>query len=145
MAIPIYIDVNSGEVRDSLNGPVRRRLKFYLNDLTPLNIAFIQNGAVITTSILEVGSVMRVGIRAKPGQGGILAEVNTHTLSGQEARVVLPMNSSALTTYFANANYVPLTQNEATLVLEIEVTSSGGTTRCTYYQAPCIVAREVNI
>lgn len=142
--IPLYIDITTGEARVSLDGPLRQRLKFFLNDLTPLRVAFVQNGVNITDTLLESGDAqLKVGIRAKPGQGTILAEAVSYSIVSSEAQVILPMNEGAMTAYFDDENNVPLTQNEATLFLEIQVQNQAGTTRCTYYQEPCIVAREV--
>ena len=144
--IPLYIDVTTGEGRTSLTGSIRQRLKFFLNDLTPLRISFIQNGVNVTTTILETGNAaIKVGIRSKPGQGVILAQQTVYAMVGNEASVILPMNGSPMTDFFADVNNVPLTQNEATMYLEVEVQNQAGTTRCTYYQAACIVGREVHI
>jgi hypothetical protein len=143
MAIPLYIDVDTGEGRTSLTGPIRQRRKFFVNDSVPLNIAFIQAGALITSALLQAGAAtMKVGIRQKPGQGSILAVVTSYSLVAQEAQVVLPMNDSGLVAYMAA---LPPTQNEAEFMLEVEVATSGPTTRCTYFQSPCLIGREVNV
>ncbi len=145
MSITLYIDVNTGEARTSLSGPIRQRLKLFLNDKVPLRIAFVRDGVNITTTILESGNAtMKVGIRAKPGQGSILSSVTSYTMDGSEAVAILPLDAAGILAHFADANLVPLTVNETTLMLEVEVANQAGTSRVTYYQKPCIVAREVN-
>lgn len=143
MSLYLYIDVATGEARVSLSGAVRQRIRLFLNDLVPIKIAFVRNGAIVTNTVLEGGNAtMKVGIRAKPGQGSILAEATTYTYGATESDVILPLNGSPLTTYFASS--VPAGQNEAELFLEVQVTNQAGTTRTTYYQARCLVCKEVN-
>lgn len=144
MSLPLYIDVTTGEARVSLAGPIRQRMKFFLNDLAPLAIAFVQNGAVITSTFLEAGSsTMKVGIRAKPGQGSILAEVTSYTYGTPESTVILPLDATALSDYFT-AN-IPAGQKEAEFHLEVQVTNQSGSARMTVYQSPCLIGREVNV
>lgn len=144
MALPLYIDVTTGEARVSLTGPIRQRMKFFLNDLTALKIAFVQNGAVVSAAFLEAGSsTMKVGIRAKPGQGSILAEATTYAYANPESDVILPLDATALTNYFS-AN-IPADQKEAEFHLEVQVTNAAATTRMTVYQSPCLIGREVNV
>lgn len=144
MSLYLYIDVATGEARVSLTGAVRQRIRFFLNDLVPIKIAFVRNGVIVNSTVLEGGNAtMKVGIRAKPGQGSILAEATTYTYGASESDVILPLNASALTTYFTNN--VPASQDEAELFLEVQVTNQAGTTRATYYQARCLVCREVNV
>lgn len=142
MAVPLYIDVSTGEGRISLAGPIRQRMKFVVNDLVPLAIAFIQNGSVITGTILESGSAtLKVGIRQKPGQGNILAVVSSYSIVGSEAQVILPLDDEELVAFMAA---LPSAQNESEFMLEVEVTNAAGTSRLTYYQSPCLISREVN-
>ena len=144
MALPLYIDVTTGEARVSLTGPIRQRMKFFLNDLTALKIAFVQNGAVVSAAFLEAGSsTMKVGIRAKPGQGSILAEVTSYTYGSPESTVILPLDVTALSDYFDDN--IPADQKEAEFHLEVQVTNQAGSTRMTVYQSPCLIGREVNV
>src|SRR5690606_12854760 len=119
-------------------------LKFYLRDLVPLRVAFHRNGVLITDDVLESEAAgLKVGIRAKPGQGILLALATDYEITGDEAVMVLSLNTAELVAHFANA--VPADKFEAELVLEVEVTSADDSERVTYYQAPVLLGREVNM
>lgn len=143
MAKPLYIDVATGEARIALNGSVNQRMRLFLRDLVPLDIAFIKEGVLTTSTILDGGTaLLKVGLREKPGQGSILALATIYTLSGEVARTILNLNTVALVNYFAAQ---PADINDHELTLEVEVTKFDQTELTTYYQAKCIVAREVNV
>lgn len=143
MSKSLYIDVNTGEVRTALNGAVAKRLKLYLRDLTPLKIAFHQNGTVITSTVLESEAAgLKVGLRVKPGQGLLMALATSYAIASEEAAVILSLNTTEITDYF---NALPASQFEAEMTLEVEVTSADDSERVTYFQAPILVGREVNM
>lgn len=143
MSKSLYIDVNTGEVRTALNGAVAKRLKLFLRDLTPLRIAFHQNGAIVTDAILESEAAgLKVGLRVKPGQGILMALATSYTIASEEAAVILSLNTTEITGYF---DALPASQIEAEMTLEVEVTSSDDSERVTYFQAPILVGREVNM
>lgn len=146
MSKPLYIDVGTGQMRGSLNGPVNQRIRFFLRDLLPLRVAFIENGVNVTDAVLDTAqlqpALLKVGIRAKPGQGTVLALATVYTVVASEALLTLNLNTVDLIAYMAT---VPDSQNDAELVIEVEVTSANASAIVTYYQAACVVAREVNV
>lgn len=145
MGKPLYIDVATGEARIALNGSVNQRLRLFLRDLVPLDIAFIKDGAIVTAAVLADNpgpTGLKVGIRARPGQGDILALATIYSVVGDVARIILNLNTVALLNYFAG---LPEDEPAHELFLEVEVANSGLTEIVTYYQAPCIIGREVNV
>lgn len=147
MSKPLYIDVATGLVRASLTGPVASRIKFFLRDVIPLRVAFVENGVNVTSDVLETAELMpaslKIGIRAKPGEGSILALATIYTVVDGEARITLNLNTEDLVTYMTNE--VPASEREAELTLEIEVSSNTDSKIVTYYQAPCVIGKEVNV
>ncbi len=143
MSKTLYIDVGTGEARTSLNGTTLQRLKLFLRDLTPLELGFFKNDENVTATLLEDGmAILKVGIRQQPGQGEILALATVYTIIGGVARITLSLNTEAMVNFF---DALPASESEATLTLEVEVQSFDLTKLVTYYQAKCVVGREVNV
>lgn len=146
MGKSLYIDIETGEARTSLNGSVTQRLKLFLRDITPLRIAFYRGPTNVTADILDqewvLPAILKVGIRARAGQGDILALAQIYEVVDGMAAITLNLNTVALVDFM---DALPATQESAELVLEVEVSSNDSSTIVTYFQAPCIIGKEVNI
>jgi hypothetical protein len=138
----LYVDIDTGELRRSLNGPVFSGLTLYLRDILSLGIAYVQEGALVTNTVLAGSAVQKVGLRAKP-TGNLLALASTYTLANSIASTVFSLATQELVDHFAN-NCGP-DQIVADCLMEVDVTAADGTTRRTYFQGGVNVRRAVNV
>lgn len=138
----LYIDIDTKKVRSDLNGPDLVSLIFFLRDiLNPLEIVYIQGGAIITSTILASSAVQRVGLKATP-DGDLLAGASTYVLSGGVSQVIFSLNTTELIAYFL-AN-VSAGARESQFIFEVETTSSDASARETRAQLTVTVRRDVN-
>ena len=142
MTTTLYIDVDTGKVSRTVGGAPLTGIKMFLADTITLHLGFVQDGVAITSTILANAATIKVGLRARPYAGDILALANTYTLAGEIATLTLDLNTLELTDYFDNE--VEASTDAAIFLLEAEVTAADESTRQTYAQLRCTVAREVN-
>lgn len=142
MTTTLYIDVDTGKVSRTVGGPPLTGLKMFLADVITVSLGFTRDGAAITSTVLASAATLKLGLRARPYAGDILALATSYSLAGETATLTLDLNTAELSTYFSDE--VEASTDSAVFVLEAEVTSADGSTRQTYAQLRCVVAREVN-
>jgi hypothetical protein len=140
--VRLYIDIDTGELRRELTGPVYTGILFYLRDIIAMEIVFIQDGAQVTTTVLAGPAVMKLGLRSRPGSATILALATTYTLAGQIASATFSLNTSALVDHFTSN--IPAGSVDGAFVFEVEVTAADESRRRTYLQVAATVRRDVN-
>lgn len=138
----LYVDIDTGEVRRSLTGPVITGLVLYLRDILSLGIVYVQDGAAVTSTVLAGSAVQKIGLRAKPASTDLLALASTYTLADPVATATFSLNTAELVAYFADNFSEDI--READFFLELEVSAADESTRQTYWQGRVVVRRDVN-
>lgn len=137
----LYIDVVTGEFSRELSGPKFNSLTLYLRDLLTLDIAYVQAGNIVTSTVLADSAVQRVAIKSTAVDGAaLLAGASTYTIASDFARTDLSLNTTELTAFFTNN--VP--GREASFLFEVEVESADESERDTLLQCPVLIRRDVN-
>lgn len=138
----LYIDIDTGELRRELTGPVYTGILFYLRDIIAMEVVFTQDGSEVTSTVLAGSAVMKLGLRSRPGSATILALSTSYTLAGQVASATFSLNTSALVDHFTSN--IPPGSIDGAFVFEVEVTAADESLRRTYLQVGATVRRDVN-
>jgi hypothetical protein len=138
----LYVDIDTGEVRRSLTGPVITGLVMYLRDILSLGIVYVQDGAAVTTTVLAGSAVQKIGLRAKPSDADLLALASTYSLAGDIATATFSLNTSELVDWFTDNLSTDV--RESAFFLELEVSAADESTRQTYWQGTVMIRRDVN-
>lgn len=137
----IYCDIWSGQLRHAIDGPILGPLRFFQRDLLEIELVFVDNGTLVTTTVLGGGASFKFGIKSRPGNSQILVLSESYTLNGQVATFSVSLATAELAEYFSAS--IPPSQVSTQMFAEIEVSLDG--TRQTFWQGPVIVNRELNM
>jgi len=141
MTTTLYIDVNTAKLSRTNGGTPVTILHFFLRDLLSIQLAFVQNGTLVTSTVLAGSAVLKLGLKTSAGATTLMALANTYTLASQFAAVALSLNTEQLLAFFNALESDSITSG---FIFEVEVTSLDGTSRQTFLQLPVTVSREVN-
>ena len=139
--VKLFIDINTGEVRRTLAGEPINALRFFHNDILPLEITLTDAGVAVTSQYLTAGRAMEIALHGFSFGQGPIVSATTSSLTGEVATLTLDLTATELADHFADK--VAANAVETQLHFEVQVTEPG-TYRQTFHQSRASVARDLN-
>lgn len=138
----LFLDINTGELRRTLSGPVLPILHFHQNDVLSLDITLTDGGAAVTTTELGSDKTLVVSLRAIPFTLTTLVSGGTPTIAIQVASVPFDLRSQEVADYLAD--YVAAAQRSSQVFFEIDIAKPNGSYRQTLHQSRVLLFRDLN-